>query len=173
MIDDAVLFLSESLKTYINTKKNSNELSYIDERNTTVISDYNPKSIDLEKGRVNTLLINLESEYTFRSGAAYNNKKHPNLYLNLYILFVPYFNDYIQSLEVLSLVIQFFQNNNSFNHQNSPELSPEIEKLIMEMVNLPFSEQRDIWSGLGLFYFPSVIYKVRMLVFTDKNKGLK
>ena len=39
----------------------------------------------------------------------------------------------------------------------------------MELVNLPFTEQREVWAGLGLCYIPSVIYKVRMVVFTDTD----
>ena len=41
--------------------------------------------------------------------------------------------------------------------------------MTLELVNLPFTEQREVWAALGMSYMPSVIYKVRMVVFTDAD----
>ncbi|NET44164.1 Pvc16 family protein [Okeania sp. SIO2B3] len=179
MIDHVVSFLQEKLDTYIKIKI-GDQLTFAENegnRVVTLLENKNAKEIQLKEGIITTLLINLEEEYTFRSGAAYErmpnggrvDQKNPNLYLNLYLLFVPYFNNYSYSLKFLSLIIKYFQSHRLFDHHNSPELHPEIEKLTMELVNLPFTEQREVWAGLGLPYLPSVIYKVRMVVFTDTD----
>ena len=72
-------------------------------------------------------------------------------------------------MDVLSYIIKFFQSHRLFDRDNSPTLSSEIEKLTIELVNLPFTEQREVWAALGMSYMPSVIYKVRMVVFTDTD----
>ena len=55
------------------------------------------------------------------------------------------------------------------NHLNAPELSENIEQLVMELVTLPFSEQNEVWSSLRVTYHPSVLYKVKMVVFQDED----
>ncbi|NEN91460.1 MAG: DUF4255 domain-containing protein [Okeania sp. SIO3H1] len=176
MIDYVMSFLQEKLNSYIIVKI-GDQLSFSNNKAVVFIQNQNLKDVQLQENTITTLLINLEEEYTFRSGAAYErmpngsrvDQKNPNIYLNLYVLFVPYFNDYNHSLKFLSLIIKFFQSHRLFDRHNSPELDSEIEKLTMELVNLPFTEQRDVWTGLGLPYRPSVIYKVRMVVFTDTD----
>lgn len=173
MIDDVVSFIHEKLNNYITTKTAG---KVVLENGQLVLPPKNkgPQYISLTENVINILLVNLEQEYTFRSG--YNNSSFqknfsenhfPHLYINLYLLFIPYFEDYFDSLKFLSLVIQFFYSYPFFNHHNSPELSSNIEKLITELVSLPFGEQREIWSGLNLPYLPSVLYKVRMVIFQD------
>lgn len=163
MIDNVLTFLKEQLNTYVTVKTGGQEFQvvYIDERVN--------KEISFQNNAITILLVNLEEERTFRSGAMSNgnNQINPNLSMNLYVMFVANFNVYSQCLQFLSLVIRFFQSHRLFDHQNSPSLSQDIEKLTMELVSLPFSEQRDIWSCLGMSYVPSVVYKVRMIVFKD------
>ncbi|NJL10265.1 MAG: DUF4255 domain-containing protein [Calothrix sp. SM1_7_51] len=141
------------------------------------IQERNQKEVSFQNDAISALLVNVEEDYTFRSGAAYeripnhgiNQPKNPNIYLNLYVLFAQIFTDYRQSLQFLSLIIKFCQSHRLFNHHNSPTLNSEIEKLTLELVNLSFSQQRDVWAGLGMSYIPSAIYKVRMIVFTDAD----
>ena len=171
MLDRVLSFLKEQLNTYIQVKTEAQgfEVVYIQPRDQ--------KEVALEKDAITCLLVNLEEDYTLRSGAAYekmppqslNSRKNPNLYLNLYVLFAANFKDYSQSLQFLSLIIKFFQSHRLFDHQNSPTLSSDIAKLNLEMVNLPFSEQRVVWDALGLSYMPSVIYKVRMVFIVDED----
>ena len=167
MIEYVISFLKDKLNNYIRVKTGSQgfEVVFIQERNQ--------KEVSFQDNAITTLLVNLEEDYTFRSGAAYertpNGANNPNLYLNLYVLFAANFTDYSQSLKFLSLTIKFFQSHRLFDHHNSPNLNDEIEKLTLELVNLPFTEQREVWAGLGMSYIPSVIYKVRMVVFTDTD----
>ncbi|NEP05361.1 MAG: DUF4255 domain-containing protein [Okeania sp. SIO2G4] len=171
MIEYVISFLKNKLNNYIRVKTGSQgfEVVFIQERNQ--------KEISFQDNAITTLLVNLEEDYTFRSGAAYERMPHggvnapnnPNLYLNLYVLFAANFTDYSQSLKFLSLIIKYFQSHRLFDHNNSPNLNDEIEKLTLELVNLPFTEQREVWAALGMSYIPSVIYKVRMVVFTDTD----
>jgi hypothetical protein len=48
-------------------------------------------------------------------------------------------------------------------------MSQRIEQLIMELITLPFSEQNEMWNALRTTYHPSVLYKVKLVVFRDKD----
>lgn len=171
MLDHVLIFLKDKLNDYVRIKTGAQDFDVF------FLQQRNQKEVSFQNDAITILLVNLEEDYTFRSGAVIermpdksgNSAQNPNLYLNLYVLFVSNFSDYRQSLQFLSLIIKFFQSHRLFNHQNSPSLKPEIEKLTLELVNLPFSEQRDVWSSLGISYMPSVMYKVRMVVFTDDD----
>ena len=93
----------------------------------------------------------------------------PEIRLNLYVLFVARFSQYEDSLHALSLVIRYFQNHRLFTHSDAPGLSESIERLVIELVTLPFAQQNEIWSALRVAYHPSVLYKVKMVVFQDEN----
>ncbi|MDZ8183659.1 MAG: DUF4255 domain-containing protein [Nostoc sp. ChiSLP02] len=171
MIEHVLSFLKEQLNTYIRVKTGAQDFEVV------FVNERNQKEVSFQNDAITTLLVNLEEDYTFRSGAAYeripnqggNPPKNPNIYLNLYILFAANFTDYRQSLQFLSLILKFFQSHRLFNQQNSPTLNSEIAKLTLELINLSFTEQREVWAGLGMSYMPSAIYKVRMVVLTDAD----
>jgi len=94
-------------------------------------------------------------------------KVQPQIRMNLYVLFVARYKEYEQGLKTLSRIIQYLQKNRVLNHQNAPELSGTIEKLIMELTTLPFAEQNEIWNALRTTYHPSILYKVKMVVVQD------
>jgi hypothetical protein len=172
MIDHVFTFLKDQLNSYLKVKTGVEgfEVVFVQERT--------PREITLPKEALSAVLVNIEEERTFRSGAAYQHQRDitalptktllPHLlYLNLYVLFIANFTNYSQCLKLLSLVISFFHSHRLFESQNSPALSSEVKKLTLELVNLPFEEEKDIWSLLGNPYVPSVLYKVRMIVFED------
>lgn len=165
MINNALIFLKEQLNNYLRLKTNSSESRVV------FLESSSTEQVIFPDNAVTLLLINLEEERTFKSGAIYNggspSQPNPNLSLNLYTLFVCKFTDYNDSLKYLSLTIDFFNSYRVFESQKFPSLSPEIEKLATEMVNIPLHQQRDIWSVLKTSYSPSVLYKVRMIVFRD------
>jgi len=170
MLDGVLSFLKDRLNNYLKVKTGVEgfEVVFAQERN--------PREITLPKEALTALLVNLEEERIFRSGANYQKERaslpsnqtvNPHLYLNVYILFVANFTSYTLSLKLLSLIISFFHSHRIFDSQNSPSLGFEIEKLAIELVNLPFEDQKDIWSLLGNSYLPSALYKVRMIVLED------
>ncbi|HZH71373.1 MAG TPA: DUF4255 domain-containing protein [Mariniphaga sp.] len=115
-------------------------------------------------------LINLEENRVSRDPQNYVKEgsefrlKNPAINLNLSVLFTPYRPEgYGLSIQSLQEVIEFFQKKHLFDHLNTPDLHPGIEKLILEMVSLNFEQLQQLWSMLGGKYQPSIIYKIRMV----------
>ncbi len=133
--------------------------------------------ISFKLGAVSVLLINIEEENTLRAADPYVRvsaegafqRVQPEIRINLYVLFIARFKQYEQGLTYLSLIIKYFQNHRLLDHHNAPELSDKIDHLIIELITLPFSEQNEVWNSLRTTYYPSVLYKVKMLVFRDED----
>jgi len=49
------------------------------------------------------------------------------------------------------------------NPQNTPELDPRIERLMLDIANLGIAELSNLWGVLSGKYVPSVLYRVRMV----------
>ena len=176
MISEVLLFLKNHLNTYLSTKSGWHPEA--SQEDTVVFLDgeqMDPVSFKL--GAVSVLLINIEEENTLRAPDPYlrmapdgtRQKIQPEIRLNLYVLFVARCKLYEDALRYLSFVIQYFQNHRLLNHHNAPELSEDIEQLVMELITLPFAEQNEVWSSLRMTYQPSVLYKVKMVVFRDED----
>lgn len=92
------------------------------------------------------------------------------IYLNLYLMIAANFtgSNYPEGLKFISDVIAYFQQQQVFNHQNSPELDPAIDKIIVDVENVKNHELSNLWSMYGAKYVPSVVYKVRMVVIDSK-----
>jgi hypothetical protein len=133
--------------------------------------------LDLKLGAVTLLLVNLEEEHALRPAEPFRRtlpdgttqRVQPPIFLNAYVLFVSYFKDYEQSLQFLSLILQFFQNHRVIDHTSFPALGDRFDKLTVELLSLPFAEQNNLWSLLRISYQPSLLYKVRMAVFRDEE----
>lgn len=96
---------------------------------------------------------------------ARSTQKAPPVHLNLMVMFAANFNgsNYPEALKLLSSTVSFFQGRPVFNHQNSPDLDPRIDKLTMEIENLSVSDLSNLWGMLSGTYLPSVLYRMRML----------
>ena len=128
-------------------------------------------------------LINIEENRVSRDPNNYIRKgdgilmKNPavNLYLSLLFTAIRqtsnHFND--QALQDLQQVIGFFQKKFVFDHSNTPNLDVNIEKLILDMVSLNLQQMHEIWTVLGGKYFPSVVYRMRMVTidYVSEIKG--
>jgi len=123
-------------------------------------------------------IINLEHEKTVKNMGGYISnsqgtfgKVDPPVYLNLYVLLSANYNseNYLESLKMLSAVIDLFQSSIIFTPQTYPDLDPSIERLTFEIFNTPIQELSHIWNGIGAKYVPSMIYKIRMISF---QKGI-
>ncbi len=116
-------------------------------------------------------LINIEENRMSRDPNNYIRKdaaiiiKNPAVHLNLTLLFtsVRQVGAYGLSLQDLQNVIGFFQRKYVFDHANTPGLNANIERLVLEMVSLNLQQLNEIWSVLGGRYFPSVVYRMRMV----------
>lgn len=89
------------------------------------------------------------------------------VYLNLYVMFAGNFSggNYIESLKFISNTISYFQRRPVFDHDNTPDLDPRIEKLVLDIENLPITDLANLWGILSGKYMPSILYKMRMVGF--------
>ena len=133
--------------------------------------------ISFKLGAVSALLINVEEENTLRPGDPFTRvgpdgvarSVHPDIRLNLYVLFVARFKQYERGLGYLSRVIEHFQRNRRFDAESAPGLDERVGELLLDLVTLPLAEQNELWNSLRTTYHPSVLYRVRMVVFRDED----
>jgi hypothetical protein len=176
MINEVLIFLKNHLNAYLNVSSGLSRGESTEDR-VVFLDGEKMDPITFKLGAVTALLINVEEENTLRPPDPYTavsadgmqRKVQPDIRLNLYVLFVARFKQYEQGLSYLSRIIQHFQNHRVFDNHNAPELNGNIERLILELVTLPFSEQNELWNSLRTTYHPSVLYKVKMLVLKDEE----
>ncbi|PTL78088.1 DUF4255 domain-containing protein [Vitiosangium sp. GDMCC 1.1324] len=176
MLSEMLVVLKETVSTYLSTVSGSS-IADSDQGQVVFLESERVDALDFKLGAISLLLANVEEDHTLRSGEPYRRtlpdgtvlKVQPSIHLNAYVLFVARFKDYTQSLRYISLILQFFLTHRVLDHENTPALSDRIEKLTMELLTLPFSEQNHLWSILGSAYHPSLLYKVRMVVFQDDS----
>jgi hypothetical protein len=117
-------------------------------------------------------LINIEENRISRDPNNFVRKdggivlKNPAVHLYLTLLFTSIRRTpaaYGNALIDLQNVIGVFQKKYVYDHVNTPLLDANIEKLILDMVSLNLQQLHEIWSVLGGRYFPSVVYRMRMV----------
>jgi hypothetical protein len=171
MIDEVLITLKDKLNEYVCLKSNHPEDKVVFPDG----SKLDPSQFPINN--ITPILINIEEEKSIRSADRFSGvvrnglrtEVNPSIPVNLLVLFVVRFADYEQSMKFLSLIIRFFQRNRVLDHSNTPSLSPEIDKLTVELQALPLAEQNELWNSLRSAYQPSLLYKVSMLVFNDKE----
>ncbi len=172
MIDVALKFLRDELNTsFKDAGSNGGEPDVV----AFVPGDKIGDTVGFTLGQVSLLLVKIEEDNTLRSADPYaavapdgtRQRVNPEIRLNLAVLFVAHFVDYALSLRWLSQVVSFFQNHRTFTPANSPALSPAIDQLTLQLMTLPFAELNEIWNALRTSYRPSVLYRVRMVIFRD------
>lgn len=87
------------------------------------------------------------------------------LFVNIYVMLSANFGEgnYTEGLKYISHAIAFFQQYPMFDQLSSPGLDERIERLVLDIENLPMAELNNLWSLLGGRYLPSMYYKVRMM----------
>lgn len=126
---------------------------------------------------VTLLLVNVEEEHALRPADPHRRTLpdgttqhvNPPIQVNAYVLFVARFADYEKSLRQLSRILHYFQSHRGFDRESAPGLPDKIDKLTLELLTLPLSEQNLLWSVLRAAYLPSLLYKVRAIVFSDEQ----
>ena len=93
------------------------------------------------------------------------------VYLTLSVLFAANFSsaNYAEALKFVSATVGFFQSQPVFDRRSTPELGPGIDRLVLDMQNLNFTELSNLWGILSGRYLPSVLYQVRMVA-VDLNQ---
>src|SRR5438105_5158471 len=126
-----------------------------------IINDLNNNGVNAD---IIISLINIEENRISRDPNNFIRKdggiilKNPAVHLYLTLLFtsVRRAGGYGLSLQDLQNVVSVFQKKFVFDHDNTPALDPNIEKLILDMISLNLQQLHEIWSVLGARYFPSV-----------------
>lgn len=174
IIQSAIEFIRDQINSYLQVKLGISTDAVV--INNVILEDGSPGSSELCLS-----LIRVEEEKVHKAQSPYRKYSsgtsdsidlvNPDIKLNLYLLVSAHFgdNNYDQALLYLSHVITFFQGKQVFNHQNSPALDPDIEKLISELHTLTFEQQNYIWACMGANYVPSVVYKLRLLSIADDS----
>jgi hypothetical protein len=129
-------------------------------------------------GMVTLLVVNVEEERVLRDADVHQRiaidgvraRVNPDVRLNLMLLFVARFKQYEQAWDYLSQIIRFFQSQGVLDHEQLPELPESVSKLVVELVTLDLAEQNELWSGLRTTVHPSLLYRLRMLVFRDEAR---
>lgn len=126
-------------------------------------------------------LVNLEEEKTLRNEpsteriAGALRRREPPVSLNLYLLFAFEFQSYETSLAHLSGLIGLFQSQRWFDRSRETAGNPfpdGLDRLVFEMHNMNFEALNNLWGVLGGAYYPSVVYRVRLVrIQTDAGTG--
>lgn len=135
----------------------------------------------IPSNKIGMSIINIEEErvvkdqvFEHRNLNGDYERYNPELKLNLYVLFCANFvnsgesTKYGEGLKQLSNVISFFQGKNVFTPDNTPEMDPSLQKLIVDIYSYSFEQQYNFWSILGAKYLPSILYKVRLVTIQEK-----
>ncbi len=176
MIDQALSFLKDELNLRLKGSAAVPPESSDTERDAVVFIDGDSLDpIAFQVGAVTALLVNIEHERLLRAAEPYRRtspdgapqRVSPEVRIDLSVLFVARYKQYVQALKVLSGVIGFFQEHPAFLRGEYPQLPDGIEKLLVEPVTLAFAAQNEVWNALRSTYQPSLLYRVRTLVFQD------
>ncbi|MFA0964159.1 DUF4255 domain-containing protein [Roseivirga sp. BDSF3-8] len=125
-----------------------------------------------ENDRIILTMVNLQQETVTQRSIAADGPNRP-VNLNIFLLFSAYFSEgnYVEALKFLSAIIGFFQAHKVLNHQNTPDLDQDIDKLVFEIVNQDLQNQSHLWGMMGGKYLPSILYKVRMVTIQEGMFG--
>ncbi len=174
MINETLVFLKNSLNAHLSSGGKPHDPQ---EDQVVFLVGQSVDSLNFKLGAISILLINVERENVLHAPNLYQRtlpdgrvqKVQPEVRLNLYVLFVAHYQQYEDSLRNLSAIIQYFQNHRVITEHDSPELDETIEQLIIELHTLSFSEQNELWGSLRAHYHPSVLYKIKTLIFEDQS----
>ena len=179
MIGEVLVLMRDQLNAYLREQA-GNVASNAEDKVQLLDASGVADAVEFKVGKVTALLINIEQEQLLRPADAFlrqmpdgsSQRVQRELRLNLYVLFVVRFMVYEQGLSMLSHVLRYFQTHPVLDHSQLPHLNPEIDKLTFELVTLPLAEQNTVWSQLRTSYHPSLMYRVRMVVFRDTGGAL-
>lgn len=130
---------------------------------------------DLKDDRMLLSLIHLEEDRIFKdqSRAAITTEgtvryREPDIRLNVYLIFSAHFGHYLTGIKHLSATISFFQANNVFDTTQYPSMNPLLKRVVMDLHSFSLDQNFQFWQSLGGKFLPSVMYKMRLLVFQEE-----
>jgi len=174
MLGDVLVLLRDELNAHLRQAAPDGGADAQEDR-VQLIDGGQGEPIEFRANAVSVLLVNIEQEPHLRNADPYLRdaadpglrRLAPEIRLNLYLLFVARFKAYERGLNLLALVLRYFQTHRALDRASHPALPAEVDKLVCELVTLPLAEQNEIWSALRIHYHPSLLYRVRMVVLRD------
>ena len=163
MIHNIITSISDRLDEYVKNKLSLTDDAVIISSIVDIKGNVNQ---DIEN-KISVFLLNIEEEKVTKNVSSNIPGARPPVTMNLYLMFSAYFSNfyYIESLQYISIVIEFFQNHNYFDNLNTPLLSNQIDKVYVEFNNINMDEINKLWSNIGANYVPSVAYKIKHVRF--------
>lgn len=164
VLDKAITFLQKHL---------NNQLKGEAIQDRVVLAKLQRDYVELAPEAVTVILVGLEPDAISRAAnprratvsASSAGPVYPEIRLNLHLLFAARSESYETALRHVSAIIRYFQHMPVLTQHNAPDMDPAIDKLVMELQELSYKQQNDIWSMLKVAAVPSALYRVRMVVF--------
>ncbi|RCU50552.1 DUF4255 domain-containing protein [Corallincola holothuriorum] len=160
MIADALEYIRREVREYLSLADTEVTLGHAHELK------------DIGSAGVRLTLVSLAEEsalrnqsHTVRTLNSFEYQQPPVL-LNLFLLISFDFSQYETSLLRLSQTVERFQSQRYFDHNNAsdPNLWPAgLERLVFDLHNVGFEQLNQLWGVLGGSYYPSILYKVRLV----------
>ena len=176
MIGDILQIVAKEVSVFIDAQSKipSGKKSVVLHKPNSTSGDFN-----LPDNAISLSLLNIEEELSTKSAMVkkrVENRKvytqNPEVNLNLQIIFISNFaNDYINELNYITKVVEFFQQRSVFTPENTKGLDTfKIEKLSFKLNTLPLNEQGSVWGLLGGKYMPSIVYRVGLIPIQDEEQ---
>lgn len=138
-------------------------------------------------GTIGMVVVNVQEEREFRDANRYQRpladgpgalRHHPDLHLDLSLLFVAKFKDYAHAWNQLSHIMGFFQIHPVFDASADTDLPAGVKRLAGELMSLTFQQQNEMWSSLKTSLHPAVLYRFRCITmqglpFEDQPKQVQ
>jgi hypothetical protein len=173
MIFEVVQIIEEQINLYL---EECGLAKSVVAQNIALLESQNEDVNTSLKDKVALTLLNLNEETTLKNVPNHtieNSKiiyKNPIINLNLYLLFSANRDLYVNSLNDISKVIEFFQgkklftqSNTIYNRSNVSMSNIENFRFSVELYTPTFEELNFIWGTLGGRQLPSALYKVSMI----------
>lgn len=144
------------------------------------LDGYELNEPSFKQGAVTQLLFNVQEEREMRQADRYLRRivqpgepdiiarTMPEIRLFMHLLFIARYKDYQTSWDRLSQIIQHFQSTPVYRRPAVEGMPTDVDKLILELIPLDFSQQNDIWNALRVSHHPCLHYRVRLIVFRDQ-----
>ncbi|MCA8927697.1 MAG: DUF4255 domain-containing protein [Alphaproteobacteria bacterium] len=165
MIDRALELIASRLNQHLRVRLRSDEDLVV--VTNAVDTDGSPSKLIDDK--LALFIVNIEKETVSRvppppmmPGDRFAIHREP-LRLNMLVMLAAGYTDgnYLQALKHVATAVRFLQANAVFTHQNAPEMDAGLDRVVLEIQNLPTQELSHLWGVFGGRYLPSVLYSMR------------
>ncbi|BDD06421.1 Pvc16 family protein [Aureibacter tunicatorum] len=166
MLRQVLEFTQGEINDYLNNRFGLTEDAVIC---SSIVDRKGEPVLESDENKIVANIVHLEQEFTAPSSTV--NMRQAlvrKLNFNVYIMFSACYEgteNYLESVEHLSGVLEFFQANPVFSHQTHPNLDKVLHKVSFEYHNIDFLKLSNIWGLNGGKYYPSLLFKVRTVSF--------